>query len=504
MARKPVTAKKTRRGTAAKAARKKTASKKSASKKTTVKKTAAKKTAAKKTTARKFASKRSAARVRVRMYRIDVGDCFLLTFPRKGAADFNMLIDCGVHQSQSGGGDRIREVVADIEAVTGGHLDVIVATHEHWDHISGFKQAEDIFQRITVDAIWFAWTEDNKDPLARQLAGNKKKALHILEGAQQRMRLMGLGGEEDPLTSLMGFFGDGAGKKLAEAGDVLKGRSNNLVYHRPGDKPIELPKLAARVFVLGPPRDLEMIGKSDPSKKESEVFELADTGLGANAFAAAVTGHAQATFGARYVLPLPASKGISFFDRHYWSDSSIDTAQDREETTQDWRRIDSDWLGAATSLALKLDRDTNNTSLVLAIELGPKDKDGDVLLFAADAQVGNWLSWQEVEWKDYGGRRISGPDLLRRTRLYKVGHHASHNATLAELGLDLMGELEVALVPTDSAMAQKVKWGTLPWPPLLKALDERTGKRGRVVRSDKDGAKAPGLVETPLYYEISI
>lgn len=57
---------------------------------------------------------------------------------------------------------------------------------------------------------------------------------------------------------------------------------------------------------------------------------------------------------------------------------------------------------------------------------------------------------------------------------------------------------------TNTAMAQKVKWGTLPWPPLLKALDERTGKRGRVVRSDKDGAEAPGLVETPLYYEISI
>lgn len=255
---------------------------------------------------------------------------------------------------------------------------------------------------------------------------------------------MGLGGEEDPLTSLMGFFGDGAGKKLAEAGDVLKGRSNNLVYHRPGDKPIELPKLAARVFVLGPPRDLEMIGKSDPSKKKSEVFELADTGLGANAFAAAVTGHAQATFGARYVLPLPASKGISFFDRHYWSNSSIDTAQDREETTQDWRRIDSDWLGAATSLALKLDRDTNNTSLVLAMRTwaqGQGRRCAAVRRRCPGRQLA--LSWQEVEWKDYGGRRITGPDLLRRTRLYKVGHHARPaNATLrAELGLDLMGKL---------------------------------------------------------------
>jgi uncharacterized protein YfiM (DUF2279 family) len=36
----------------------------------------------------------------------------------------------------------------------------------------------------------------------------------------------------------------------------------------------------------------------------------------------------------------------------------------------------------------------DNTSLVLAIELA----DGDVLLFAADAQVGNWLSWQDLTW----------------------------------------------------------------------------------------------------------
>ncbi|MBK8159072.1 MAG: hypothetical protein IPK59_10010 [Rhodospirillaceae bacterium] len=494
MARKVVKAKKAQSKIAIKATKKKAAGKKAAVKKSIAKKTAAKKSS----------SKKSTARVRVRMYRIGVGDCFLLTFPRKGAADFKMLIDCGVHQSQSGGGDRIREVVADIETVTGGHLDVIVGTHEHWDHISGFKQAEDIFQRITVGEIWFAWTEDDKDPLARQLAGKKEKALKILDGARQRMRLMGLGGDDDPFTSIMGFFGDGAGKKLAEAGKVLKGRTENIVYHRPGDKPIELPNLAARVFVLGPPCDIEMIGKSDPTKKESEVFELADAELAADPFEAAIAGQYQAVFSGGYVVPLAASKGISFFDRHYWSAAGIDPLQDREDTTQDWRRIDSDWLGAATSLALKLDHDTNNTSLVLAIELGPKDKDGDVLLFAADAQVGNWLSWQEVEWEDYGGRKITGPDLLRRTRLYKVGHHASHNATLRELGLEMMNELEVALVPTDSAMAKKVKWGTLPWPPLLKALDKKTGERHRVVRSDEDGAKAPGLVETPLYYEISL
>ena len=52
---------------------------------------------------------------------------------------------------------------------------------------------------------------------------------------------------------------------------------------------------------------------------------------------------------------------------------------------------------------------------------------GKVLLFAADAQTGNWSSWADVKWDDPG---VSTDDLLARTVFYKVGHHASHNATL--------------------------------------------------------------------------
>ncbi|MGC4052835.1 MAG: hypothetical protein QM757_26195 [Paludibaculum sp.] len=69
---------------------------------------------------------------------------------------------------------------------------------------------------------------------------------------------------------------------------------------------------------------------------------------------------------------------------------------------------------------------TNNASLVLAFELG---KGGKVLLFAADAQRGNWASWSKKSWKD-GNQTITAKDLLARTVVYKVGHHGSHNATL--------------------------------------------------------------------------
>jgi hypothetical protein len=82
-------------------------------------------------------------------------------------------------------------------------------------------------------------------------------------------------------------------------------------------------------------------------------------------------------------------------------------------------------LSTAAELALALDSATNNTSLVLAIELVDSEK---VLLFPADAQVGNWLSWETLRFE--GEKPVIGPDLLARTAFYKVGHHGSHNATL--------------------------------------------------------------------------
>jgi hypothetical protein len=102
--------------------------------------------------------------------------------------------------------------------------------------------------------------------------------------------------------------------------------------------------------------------------------------------------------------------------------------------------IDTDWLHSFSRLALQVDRVINNTSLVLAFRL----PDGRVLLFAADAQVGNWLSWHDIRPEDWrrpdGGQVISGrsAELLARTVVYKVGHHGSHNATLKAKGMELM------------------------------------------------------------------
>jgi hypothetical protein len=58
---------------------------------------------------------------------------------------------------------------------------------------------------------------------------------------------------------------------------------------------------------------------------------------------------------------------------------------------------------------------------------------GRVLLFTAEVQVENELSWQQVSWK-IGERRVTWPELLERTVFLKVGHHGGHNATSKQNG----------------------------------------------------------------------
>src|SRR5262245_1734238 len=113
-------------------------------------------------------------RARVRMYRVGLGDCFLLTVFEEEKPR-HMLIDCGMFA-----GSRLdpavvekdlkNEIVNDIATETGGHLDVVVVTHEHMDHVSIFNSAKKVFdEKLTFGEAWFGWVEDLSNPAARQL-----------------------------------------------------------------------------------------------------------------------------------------------------------------------------------------------------------------------------------------------------------------------------------------------------------------------------------------------
>ena len=187
-------------------------------------------------------------------------------------------------------------------------------------------------------------------------------------------------------------------------------------------------------------------------------------------------------------------------------------AKTYDEASQAWRTIDTDWLRAFGQLALDLDSDTNNTSLVLAFEFVDTR---EVLLFVGDAQVGNWQSWAKVKYNVPGtSKPMAAHDLLARTVFYKVGHHCSHNATLKKGGLELMQDEDlVAFIPLDKTTAKAQgkkdengvpKGWDMPAGPLFKALKKRAGER--VVISDVKEKLTPaavkaGVVATDTYID---
>lgn len=127
----------------------------------------------------------------------------------------------------------------------------------------------------------------------------------------------------------------------------------------------------------------------------------------------------------------------------------------------------------------------------MAFELG---KGGKVLLFAADAQRGNWASWSKKSWKD-GDQIVTAKDLLARTVLYKVGHHGSHNATLngtvsdEHANLSWMAEGEHAREFTAMITAVRA-WAETQngWDHPQKAIKDALLKKacGRVFQTDCD------------------
>jgi hypothetical protein len=387
---------------------------------------------------------------------------------------------------------KMSAVMADIVKETEGKVDLLVATHEHGDHISGFLQAIDQFNELEVVDVWMAWTEDEKDELATALRTDRSKALASLQRAAARLQIEG-GDSHDshPMLSLLEFFGAAGQATTIAALEAVRAKPiNSPRYCRPTDPPTDVPSADARIFVLGPPRDLAMLKKTSPSKSAPETYSLALQNFQNSVANALDKTEEQLPFSGPFRIPLSASRAIPFFQKNYWDG-------------EPWRRIDVAWMDDATQFALALDNMTNNTSLVLAIELDLSD----VLLFAADAQVGNWLSWGSCSWETQN-RTVTGTDLLKRTRVYKVGHHGSHNATLRKDGLELMEKLEVAIIPVDHEMAIKKRWGNIPLGSLEAALIEITTENdGFVLRADmplSPKAKERHVVETDLYFEFEV
>lgn len=385
--------------------------------------------------------------VTIRMYRIGHGDCFLLSFDGKKKTVF-VLIDCGY---KPGSPKFIKtlpdEIVADIRNLTGGNIDVAIITHEHQDHVNGITQAR--FKDITIGQTWFAWTESDSDPLAKRLRKKRGDTLKALATARTRLAVadpavatrldaymsLEIGGEGNVVPGDMALAAAAGSWTNKDSMKLLRDRSTaevRCIY--PHKEIIVLPGTDVRVFALGPPYDEYAISDLNPRGDESFPTQT-DAEKPAPSLPLALAPASnditrRQPFSPRHSVAIDAlatqADLQSWYKKVYGPGDDAISDSDEILPNAEFRRIEADWLLSAEQLALALGNDTNNSSLVLAFELG---KGGKVLLFAGDAQRGNWVSWAAQTFPD-GEQRVEVRELLGRTVLYKVGHHGSHNATL--------------------------------------------------------------------------
>jgi hypothetical protein len=418
------------------------------------------------------------------------------------------------------------DVVEHIFESTGGYIDLVILTHEHQDHLNGiWKKNDPYFEPFTIGEAWIAWTEDPENDVANELRRrHKDQLLSLLEARRQLALAVGDADESVVrLDALLGLeLGDDAvalnfGQMAAAAADPEKSvnkqalklvkdkasANRGFFYMYPGGEPVDLEGSAGiRAYILGPPESAELIGDEDP--RDNEAFPRHLAGALGLSFGAAARAESATPFSRQFYVPVAdALNQERFFSDHYGSGNAGENEQKNTEVLNnaEWRRIDNDWLFSAETLALKLNSGINNTSLVVAFELPASRK---ILLFAGDAQRGNWLSWADYIWRD-GDKYVDAKDILGRTVLYKVGHHGSHNATLKGETADEHPNLSWMGLGKHSreftAMITAVnKWAMTrnnpPWvhplPSIRDALLQKT--QGRVFQTDTDMPEKPAVV----------
>lgn len=417
------------------------------------KKGPAKKTPARKLPARKAPKPQPAAAdarpITVRMYNVGFGDAFLVKIP-DGAGERRILFDCGsVESSPSGGsmGSIVKRIIADATDPDGvARIDVVVATHRHKDHVSGF--ADEAWRQVQVREVWLPWTEHPSDPQARRIRELQSRlalglnqalaAAPLAVGAEAQRQFevsrdivanaLMLSNDAAMRTLHSGFAGQAVRRFLPDQNE--QGASARLfdTDALPGVK----------VHVLGPSRDPEVIRDMDPPKGEGYLRLQAAAPQGDDGSLLPVH-----PFAAEFVLVAGAVP---------WRLSPAEL-----------QSIHNAGSMAELAVAVALDKAVNGTSLVLLLDVA-----GTLLLFPGDAQWGTWMNvLNDAQWRE----------LLRRVAFFKIGHHGSHNATPPNFVRKLMPRGCCAMAST----LTRAMWKFIPKQELLADL---LAHGAEVARSD--------------------
>jgi hypothetical protein len=342
--------------------------------------------------------------VRLRAYRVGFGDCMLLTVGYGGGTpDAHVLVDFGT-KSAAKNGPTMPQVAQQIVADCGGHLNAVVATHRHLDHIGGFgnQAVMKVLGAVKPDLVVRPWTD-------------------IPSGAPPDHVDLG--------PSSLGFVDllDKVGKRSDEVARAFAGTRSTL----------GLAALGAAELGVSNPAALKTLDTWGPGEATAWVKAGTTLDLG-------LPGVSIKVLGPPTLEQVPGLQHYASSSSEYWLGL---TAEDRIQDdlapvphpSHDVDQVtEPNGMGSAAWLVEKLAKSSNqqvlgivegfeqvlnNTSVILLVTVGRRS-----LLLSGDAQVENWSYTLDRVLAD------QEPDLelrkaLANVDIYKVGHHGSRNAS---------------------------------------------------------------------------
>ena len=398
--------------------------------------------------------------IQIRMYNVGFGDSFIVRLPTADGKRC-VLVDCGFH-SQGKGKFSDKDLVEQIKAdLAGEPLDVVIATHRHQDHISGFGET-DLWAKVAVNEVWLPFT-------ANPQATRDEPALAAWNALmEQTHRLWDAGGKLTP-SALAALGVRNPGEQAAAEFMLWNARSNapaidNLLNgmkradgrpakrrflpERKAEYPLtfETPVLpGVTVHVLGPPADPKY-RKNLKVPGSWGLDEISKAGTAADT-----------------VSPFSSEWRVL--------DDRLPSHRPFQQKTLDAIRLFNDDL---FYVAKALDSFLNGESIVAVLEIGHAR-----LLLPGDAEVGSWTVIMN---------NADALELAATATFLKVGHHGSHNATPITFITDHLPAKTPAMISTQEGPGNYRNG--IPLPKLLDTMKER---QMPFVRSDKTADASRGM-----------